>query len=107
MRFKGLVYTCLAVGGMALSALPGFSQPESTPAERAATARLNQRISNANAEADQHYSVLEKQYQDEKTKSEELQRKYEEEKQQNDLLQQQYQEKLKAYQDATQAKAKQ
>ena len=107
MRFKIIVYSCLAVGGMALSSLPGFSQPESTPAERAQTAKLNQGVADANAEADRHYSDLEKQYQDRKTENQELQQKYQEEKKQNDLLQQQYQEKLKAYQEATQQKAKQ
>jgi capsule polysaccharide export protein KpsE/RkpR len=73
------------IGATILTSVPSSASTPSSPAEQAATAELNRTITANNATADEHYRLLEAQYQ--------------EQKRQNDIAQQQYQARLQSYQD--------
>ena len=72
------------VGATMFSSVESRASTPSSPAERAATAELNRNITLSNAAADEHYKLLEAQYQEQKRLS--------------DAAQQQYQAQLQIYQ---------
>ena len=98
------------VGVVALDSESSMAETPSSPAEREATAKLNQDIADSNATADEHYTSLQKDYLQKKTENDELQREYQakleeykaqealyqQKKKEGDLLHQQYSDRLKA-----------
>jgi hypothetical protein len=100
-------FNALAVSGLALTAFlyapvwaqdrvdaNGMPTTQSTPAEHAATADLNNQVTNANTAADQKASTTDSQYQAQ-------QQQYQNQLQQNQNAQQDYQQKSAQYADQT------
>jgi hypothetical protein len=97
MNLIRLIWPALAVG-VAFGAC-AFTETPSSPAERAATAKLNRDMAAANAAADDRYAALKKQYDQQKEQNDEEQKKYQLRVKEHDLLEQEYQQKLKTYQE--------